>query len=95
MKNDFLIPIKRIHLLILNIRGERVILDADLATLYGVNWLPCQVVEEIGRARQIQHPQSAIRHSRSAIRQGSRASLAESLQLSVSAWRDSTNNTRQ
>jgi len=36
MKNDFLIPIERIHLLILEIRSERVILDADLARLYGV-----------------------------------------------------------
>ncbi len=36
MNNKFLIPIERIHLSILNIRDERVILDADLASLYGV-----------------------------------------------------------
>lgn len=36
MNNDFLIPIERIYLLILIIRNERVILDTDLATLYGV-----------------------------------------------------------
>ncbi len=36
MKNRFLIPIERVHLSILHIRNDRVILDADLALLYGV-----------------------------------------------------------
>jgi ORF6N domain len=36
MKNRLLIPIERVNLSILSIRNERVILDADLALLYGV-----------------------------------------------------------
>ena len=36
MKSRFLIPIERVHLSILHIRNDRVILDADLALLYGV-----------------------------------------------------------
>ena len=36
MNKRFLIPIERVSLSILNIRNERVILDADLAPLYGV-----------------------------------------------------------
>jgi hypothetical protein len=37
MKNiQYLIPIERIHQSILFIRGEKVMLDADLAVLYGV-----------------------------------------------------------
>lgn len=36
MKNKSLIPIERVNLSILSIRNERVILDADLALLYGV-----------------------------------------------------------
>jgi phage regulator Rha-like protein len=36
LKDRFLIPIERIERLILLIRGHKVILDADLAALYGV-----------------------------------------------------------
>ena len=36
MKNRLLIPIERVNLSILNIRNERVILNADLGLLYGV-----------------------------------------------------------
>ena len=36
MNKRFLIPIERVGLSILNIRNERVILDADLAPIYGV-----------------------------------------------------------
>jgi hypothetical protein len=36
MKNRFLIPIERVNISILSIRNDRVILDADLALLYGV-----------------------------------------------------------
>lgn len=36
MKNSLLIPIERIERIIFLIRGEKVILDADLAELYGV-----------------------------------------------------------
>ncbi len=37
MSNDVLIPIERIEESILLIRGQKVILDADLAKLYGVS----------------------------------------------------------
>ena len=37
MKNSSLIPIERVEQAILLIRGEKVILDADLAKLYGVS----------------------------------------------------------
>ena len=36
MKKSPLIPVERIEQLILLIRGQKVILDADLAALYGV-----------------------------------------------------------
>jgi hypothetical protein len=36
MSSEALVPIERIEALILFIRGERVILDADIAVLYGV-----------------------------------------------------------
>jgi hypothetical protein len=36
MASEALLPIERIETVILFIRGERVILDADIATLYGV-----------------------------------------------------------
>jgi hypothetical protein len=36
MDSEALLPIERIETVILFIRGERIILDADIATLYGV-----------------------------------------------------------
>src|SRR5690348_16171181 len=36
MPNEALVPIERVETLILFVRGERVILDADIAVLYGV-----------------------------------------------------------
>jgi hypothetical protein len=36
-KNELVIPVKRIEKSILVIRGQRVLLDSDLAELYGVS----------------------------------------------------------
>ena len=37
MKSRTLVPVDRVEKVILLIRGEKVILDADLAALYGVS----------------------------------------------------------
>lgn len=50
MSERFLIPIERIHLSILVIRGQRVILDADLAMIYGVTTK--RINEQVKRNRR-------------------------------------------